>query len=169
MVMWFYIEGLSGVKWGWEISLGCLIFVQRHWETKIQTDKKNNNNCNSRCSALSFTVLPENTLVIRFDEHVVGLNAKRPHFLSLTRFFFFSCFCILFSTEASVMLKKKKQHLARKYTKVQKIYGSRLYPYREKMQCSAFVHICLSYLDFGLTVKSVSSVSSYQTKQGKNK
>lgn len=107
MVMWFYIEGLSGVKWGWEISLGCLIFVQRHWETKIQTDKKNNNNCNSRCSALSFTVLPENTLVIRFDEHVVGLNAKRPHFLSLTRFFFFSCFCILFSTEASVMLKKK--------------------------------------------------------------
>lgn len=92
MVMWFYIEGLSGVKWGWEISLGCLIFVQRHWETKIQTDKKNNNNCNSRCSALSFTVLPENTLVIRFDEHVVGLNAKRPHFLSLTRFFFFFLF-----------------------------------------------------------------------------
>lgn len=67
------------------------------------------------------------------------------------------------------MLKKTKQHLARKYTKVQKIYGSRLYPYREKMQCSAIVHICLSYLDFGLTVKSVSSVSSYQTKQGKNK
>lgn len=169
MVMWFYTEGLSGVKWGWEISLGCFIFVRRHWETKIQTDKINNNYLYSGCSALSLMVLSENTLVICFCERVVGSNAKRPHFPSLTLFF---CFCISCnSLRASVMLGKttlgKEIHKCTEniWKQIISIQGEN----------AVFSHCSCSSLFsvFGFfrarTVKAVSSVSSYQTKQGKKK